>query len=142
MDLFEYHTLEEDINNEIVFTRSQPQGYYTFINNLKRLGNLIYNYKLELKRGPRQTDQIYDTPQGEKSSLDFVMLHCAEEEKLGDKRESSSRKLIRSHKGGSNKPFENQIICDDEKVDAQKTPRLTKPSNLISNLLSNLASHQ
>ena len=59
------------------------------------VGNLIYNYKLELKRGRNQTAINIDPIQGGKASLKFVMLCCAEEVKLGDKREPSYRKLIR-----------------------------------------------
>ena len=60
------------------------------------------------------------------------MLCCAEEAKLGGKRESSYRKLIRSHEGGFNKPFKNKITCDDERVETTKSTRPTKLSNLIS----------
>ena len=107
--LFECYIYEEAIGHETEFTRSQPQGYYRLINNIKRVGNLIYNYKLELKRVPSNIAQISQPPQRVKASLRFVILHCAEEEKLVYKRESSSIKLIRSHKGGVTKPFENPI---------------------------------
>ena len=48
---------------------------------------MIYNYKIDLKRDPRQTAQIADPPQGGKAPLKFVMLRCVEEEKLGDRKE-------------------------------------------------------
>ena len=50
--------------------------------------------------GPRQTAQISESPQEGKVSLNFVMIRCAEEAKLVDINESSSRKFIKSHKGG------------------------------------------
>ena len=50
------------------------------------VGNLIYHCKLSFNRGPSQTAHIYDPTQGGKASLMFVVLRCAEEEKLGDKR--------------------------------------------------------
>ena len=46
IDPFECFTFEEDINHETVFTKIQPQGYYTLIDNLQKVGNLIYSYKL------------------------------------------------------------------------------------------------
>ena len=79
MDPFKLYTYNEDIGHETRFIRSQPQGYYRRINNLQRLGNLIYNYNLELKKDPRQTAQIVEPPQGGKSSLKFVILRRAEE---------------------------------------------------------------
>ena len=57
-----------------------------------------------------------------------MMLCCVEEAKFGYKRGSSSRKFIRSHEGGVTKPFENCIMCYNERVDATKTLRPTKPS--------------
>ena len=97
MDPFECFTFKEAIDHETGFTRSHPQGYHTLIQNIQMVGKLIYNYKLELKRVPRQTAQITDPIQGGKASLKFVMLCCAEEVKLVDKKEPSYRKLIRSH---------------------------------------------
>ena len=64
------------------------------------VGNLIYNYKLELKRVPRKISQIDEPPQGGKASLKFVMIHCSEGAKLVDKRESSYLTLIRYHREG------------------------------------------
>ena len=58
------------------------------IQNLKMVQNLIYNHNQKLKRGPRQIAQIAEPPQGGKASLKFVAICCAEESKLGDKRES------------------------------------------------------
>ena len=71
--------------------------------------------------------------------MKFVRLRCAEEEELGDRQESSSKILISSHEGGVTKTFENPIACHNERVDATKTPRPTKPSNLLFTLLSPLA---
>ena len=88
MDPFECYTFKEAIDHKTCFTRSQPQGYYRFINNLKMVGNLLYNYNLELNRGPRQIAQISEPPQGGKSSLDFVVRRSAEEAKLRDKTKS------------------------------------------------------
>ena len=50
--------------------------------------------------------------------------------------------MIRSHEGEVTKPFENPITYHNERVDATKTPRPTKPSNLLSNLLFPLALQQ
>ena len=77
IDPFECHIFEEAIAHEMDFTRSQPQGYYKLINNLKRVSNLVYHYKIELKRVPRQTSQIADPPHGGKYSLNFVMIRCS-----------------------------------------------------------------
>ena len=87
-------------------------------------------------------NQVAEPPQRGKASTKFVMLCCAWEAKLGDKMESSSRKLIRSHKVEFNKPFKNQIKCDDEREDTTKTTRPTKHSNLFSTFLSPLALQQ
>ena len=46
MDPFECRIFREAIGHEMGFTRSHPRGYYTLINNLQRLMNLIYNYRL------------------------------------------------------------------------------------------------
>ena len=100
MEPFECHTFEEAIDHKTDFTRSQTQRYYKLIDNLQSVGNLIYNYKIELKRDPRHTAQIDEPPQGGNGSLKFVILRCAEEVKLGYRNEPSSRKLIRSHEGG------------------------------------------
>ena len=45
MDPFECFNSEEAIDNETVFKRIHTQGYYTLINNIQMVGNLIYNYK-------------------------------------------------------------------------------------------------
>ena len=103
------------------------------------VGKMIYNYKLKLKRGPRNNVQIYDTPQGGKVLLKFVIIRCKEEIKLVNKRDSSSRKFITSHKAGFHKPFENQITCNDERVVTTKTPRPTQLSNSFSTVLSPLS---
>ena len=123
MDQLKYYTLEEDIDHETSFTRIQPQGHYKLIDNLQRVGNLISNSKIELKRFPRQTTKIADPHQGGKASLKFLILCCAEEDKLVDVKESSFGKFIRSHEGGVNKPFENKITFDDERVDTINTPK-------------------
>ena len=78
MDLFECNTANMAINNETCFTRSQYQEYYKSINNLHRVGNLISNSKLELKRVPSHDSQITEPPQVGKYSLKFVKLYCAE----------------------------------------------------------------
>ena len=72
-----------------------------------------------MKRGTRQTAQISKPPQGVKASQKFLMLRFAEKEKLVDKGKSSSRTLIISHYVGVTKPFENQIKCHNERVDAK-----------------------
>ena len=36
---------------------------------------------------PRQTAQIYEPPQGVKASLEFLILCCTDEEKLGGRKE-------------------------------------------------------
>ena len=59
---------------------------------------------------------------------------------MGDEKEASFQKLIRFNKGGTTKPFENPITYNNGRVDTTKTPRPNKPSNLISTLLSPLAS--
>ena len=87
MEHFEQHTFKEDINHENGFTRIQPQEYYTLIDNLQRVGNLIPKSKQEFKRVPRQTYKIARPPQGEETSLKYVMLCGAEETKLGDRNE-------------------------------------------------------
>ena len=89
MDQFESYTLEEAINHETGFTRSQPREYYKLIDNIHRVGNLISYSKLELKRVLMHATQIYELPQGGKSSLKFMMIYCAEEAKLGYRNESS-----------------------------------------------------
>ena len=78
----------------MVFTGIQTQGYYRLINNLNRAGNSIYDYKLELKRVPRQTAQIAEPYQGGKYSLKFVVLHCADEAESGERNEYLFGKLI------------------------------------------------
>ena len=82
----ECNMFEKDIDIKTSFTTSQPQGYYRLIDNLQRVGYLNYIYKLEMNRGPRQTAQIAEPPLGGKASLKFVMIRCAEEEKLGVKK--------------------------------------------------------
>ena len=61
--------------------------------------------KQELKRGLSQTNQISNPSQGGKYLLKSVMLHGADEVKLGDVKEVSYQKLISSHKGGVTKVF-------------------------------------
>ena len=53
---------------------------------------------------------------------------------MGDIKELPSRKLVGSHKGGFNKPFENQTTCNDERVDTKKRPG--PPSPLVLFLMS------
>ena len=120
MGPFECYTYKEAIGHETGFTRIQPQEYSRLNNNLQWVGNLIYNYNLEFKRGQSQTAKIDEPNQGGKYSLKFVMICCAEEVKLGDRKESSSRRLIRSHEGGVTKPFKNTITCHNERMDAKK----------------------
>ena len=74
------------MGHEMGFTRSQPQVFSILINNLYRVSNLVYNSRIELKRVPRQTSQISDHPQGDKDSMKFVMIFCAEEVKLVDRK--------------------------------------------------------
>ena len=107
MDHLKCYTLEETINHETAVTRSQPEGYYKLMENLKRVSNLISNFKLQLKKGTSQTSQISEPTQGVKASLKFVNINCAVEEKLGDRKESSFGKLITSHKGGVSNHLEN-----------------------------------
>ena len=72
------------------------------------MDNLIYNYKIELKRVLSKTSQISETTQGGNASLKFVILHCEEEGKLGDRNESSFRKLIKSHELGVTQLFKDK----------------------------------
>ena len=58
------------------------------LSNLQRVGKIISNSKLELKRGPRHTAKNSELPQKGKFLLECVVLRCAEEEKLGDRNES------------------------------------------------------
>ena len=81
MDPFECYIYEEATGHETGFTISQYQEYSILINNIQMLGNLIYNYKLELKRDPRKTTKTAEPPQGDKFSLKFVMIRCAYEMK-------------------------------------------------------------
>ena len=67
MDPFECQNFEEDTDHEMGFTRSHPKGYYELIDNLHRVGNLIYKYKQELKMGQRNIAQIAESPQGGES---------------------------------------------------------------------------
>ena len=92
-----------------------------------------------MNRGPTQADQISEPTQGGKASLKFSMICGAEEEKLGDGKEESFQKFIRSHKGGVNKPFKNPIACHNYRVDTTKTTRTTETSSLISTFLYSLA---
>ena len=64
-----------------------------------------FKLKQEPKRGLSQTNQISKPPQGGGYFLKSVMLHGADEVKLGDVKEVSYQKLIRSHKGGVTKVF-------------------------------------
>ena len=66
------------------------------------------------------------------------MLRCAEEEKLGDRNDSSFGKLISSKEEGFDKRFKNQIKCDGERVETTKITRPTNPSSLISTYTSPL----
>ena len=100
MDLFGRYTFEEAINHETGFIRRQPQVYYKLIDNLRRVSNLILKPKQESKRGPSQTTKISEPPQGGKYSLKSVVFCGAKEEKLGDRKESSLRNLIRPQEGG------------------------------------------
>ena len=59
---------------------------------------------------------------------------------MEDGKESLFQKLIRLDKGGITKPFENPITYNNGRVDTTKTHKPTKPSSLISTLLSPLAS--
>ena len=58
--------------------------------------------------------------------MKFVMFRCAEEAKLGDRKESLFGKLIRSHEGGVNKPSENPITYDNDRVDTKKNSQAHK----------------
>ena len=87
MENFEQQTFNVVQIHENGFTRSQPQGYYTLIDNLQRGGNLITKSKQEFKRVPRQTNKIARPPQGGGTSLKYVMLRGSEETKLGDRNE-------------------------------------------------------
>ena len=49
MDHLKCYTLEETINHETAVTRSQPEGYYKLMENLKRVSNLISNFNCSLK---------------------------------------------------------------------------------------------
>ena len=69
---------------------------------------MIYNYKLELKRGPRHTSKISEPTKGGKASIKFVMPCCSEENKLGGRKESAFGKWIKYQKRGVNKQFENK----------------------------------
>ena len=97
---------------------------------------------LELKRDPKNTTQISDPPQGGKSSLKFVMILCAEEAKLVDKREPSSKIFTRPDKGGNTELFGNMIMYHHERLDATKIPIPVKPSNLLFTFLAPLASQK
>ena len=77
MNPFKLYTFKEDIDHEIGFTIIQPQGYYKSIDHMQRVGNLISNSKIVLKKVPRQTAQIVKPPQGGKASLKFVIFRCA-----------------------------------------------------------------
>ena len=81
MDTLECYTSEEAINNETGFTIIQPQLYQKLPDHLQSQGNLISESNLESKMGPKQTAQISEPPQWGKSSLKFVMIRDAEEEK-------------------------------------------------------------
>ena len=134
MDPFKCYTNREAIGNKTGSTRIQPQGYSRITNNLQRVGNLIYNYRIELRRGPSQTAQISDPRQEGKALLKFVILHCSEEAKLGDRKESSSRILIRYYEEGVIKPFKNSITCRNERKETKKHP--VPPILLVYYLLS------
>ena len=86
MDSSKCFTFNETIDNETGSIRIHSQRYYKSINNIERVCKLIYNYNLEFKKVPRQTVPITQPLQGVKDPLKFVMIHCAEELKLGNKR--------------------------------------------------------
>ena len=88
--------------------------------------------------GLRQTTKISETHQGEKASTKSVMLHGAEDRKLGDGKSESFKKLTRSHEGGVNKLFKTPITYNNGRVDTTKTTNPTNPYNLLSTLLSPL----
>ena len=77
MDPFDCYNYKEAIGHEMGFTIIEHQGYSRLIDNIQRIGKIISNTKLELKRGRRQTAQIAEPLQGGKASLKFVVLHCA-----------------------------------------------------------------
>ena len=99
MDPSKFFTFKKAIGHKTVFTRKQPQEYSRLIDNLQRVDNLIYNYKLELKRGPSQTSQIAELLQRGRASLKFVMLRCAEKVKFGYRKESLSIKIVKVQRG-------------------------------------------
>ena len=74
MDPFKCYAFDYSICHETDFTRSQTQGYYRLINNIHSVGKLLSYYKIELKRVPRHTAQIYEPTQGGKASLGFVVI--------------------------------------------------------------------
>ena len=82
-----------------------------------------------------QTDQISKTPHGVKDFLYSVVLRGAEEVRLGDLKEVSYRKLIRSRKGRFTKVFKKSTTCNNGRVDRTKTPSHTNPSTLIYTFL-------
>ena len=49
------------------------------------------------------------------------MLCGVEEEKPGDGKEASFKKLIRSYEGGVIKPYENPSTINNDRVDTTKT---------------------
>ena len=49
---------------------------------------MILKSKQESKRGTRHTSQIDEPPEEGKAEMKLVMLHSAEEEKLGDGKEA------------------------------------------------------
>ena len=67
MGPFKCYTFDEAIDHETIFTRSHPKGYYELIDNLHRVGNLIYKYKQELKMVQRNIAKIAESPQGGES---------------------------------------------------------------------------
>ena len=81
------------------FIRIQPQVYSRLINNLQRVGNLIYKHTLELKRDPRKTAQISEPPQRGEASLYFVIIRDSKESKLGDGKAESFQELISPQNG-------------------------------------------
>ena len=59
---------------------------------------------------------------------------------MGGRKEALFQKVIRSHEGGDTKLFKNPITCNNYRANTTKMPRPTKNYNLLSNVLSPLAS--
>ena len=102
--------------------------------------DLGFQYRIEA--GTKADHSNRWSSSGGKSSLKFLMLRCAEEAKLGDRKTSSFGRLITSHKVGDNKPFKSSMICNHYRLYTPKIPRPAKPSNLISTFFWPLASRK